>query len=163
VGGKPAPQSIPLAVYINASIYLLKHSFGNFTLIDSNATTLAGSPAHKIVYTATLPSSGLNLKFMQIFAIKDSKSYVITFGTFPTIFSRYLPTIQKMVDSFAFVPVVTAPVLSTAQGSNKTYTNATDGITLSIPQGWSTQEGQNAANARDLKVGVFIKFTSELR
>ena len=152
VGGKPAPQSIPLSVYINASIYLLKHAFGNFTLIESNATTLGGIPAHKMVYTATLPSSGLNLKFMQIFAIKDGKSFVITFGTVPTIFSIYQPTIQKMVDSFAFIPVVTTPVSTTAQGVNKTYTNATDGIALSIPRGWSTQEGQNAANATDLKV-----------
>lgn len=126
VGGKPAPQSIPLAVYINASIYLLKHAFGNFSLVDSNATTLGGFPAHKIEYTATLPPTGLNLRFMQIFAIKDSKSYVITVGTLPRNFSSYLPTIQKMVDSFAFIPVVTTPALSTAQSSNKTYTNATD-------------------------------------
>jgi serine/threonine-protein kinase len=119
VGGKPAPQSIPLALYINASIYLLRHSFDNFSLIDSNAITLGDSPAHKIVYTAILPSSGLELKFMQILTIKDSKSFVITFGTLPTNFSRYLPIIQKMVDSFGFIPVVTTPVLSTAQSSNK--------------------------------------------
>jgi hypothetical protein len=152
VGGKPAPQSIPLAVYINASIYLLRHSFDNFSLIDSNATTLGDSPAQKIVYTARLPASGIELKFMQIFTIKDSKSFVITFGSLPTIFSTYLPSIQKMVDSFAFIPVVTPPALNTAQSSNKTYTNATDGITLSIPQGWSITDGQNAANATDLKV-----------
>src|SRR5919108_5183727 len=112
VGGKPAPQSIPLAVYINASIYLLRHSFNNFSLIDSNATTLGTSPAHKIVYTARLPSSGIELEFMQIFTIKDNKSFVITFGSLPTIFSTYSPTIQKMVDSFAFIPVVTTPALS---------------------------------------------------
>src|SRR5205823_9533128 len=101
---------------------LLRHSFDNFSLIDSNATTLAGFPAHKIVYTAVLPSSGLELKFMQILTIKDSKSFVITFGTLPTNYSRYLPTIQKMIDSFAFIPVVPTPVLGTTQSSNKTYT-----------------------------------------
>lgn len=152
IGGSPAPQSVPLAVYVNASIYLLRHSFDNFSLIDSNATTLGDSPAHKIVYTAILPSSATELKFMQILTIKDSKSFVITYGTLPTIFSMYLPTIQKMVDSFAFMPVVTPPVLSTAQSSNKTYTNATDGISFIIPQGWSTEEGQNSVNATDLRV-----------
>jgi len=181
IGGKPAPQIIPLQVYINASIYVLRHSFDNFNLIDSNSTNLAGFPAQKIVYTAILPSSGIELKFMQILTIKDSKSFVITFGTLPTDFSTYLPTIQKMIDSFAFIPVTTpataqstnatttsAPPLIAkpnqntssvpaaaavpAQSSNKTYTNETDGITISVPRGWSTEEGQNRANATDLKV-----------
>jgi PsbP-like protein/PsbP len=180
-GGKPAPQIIPLQVYINASIYVLRHSFDNFSLIESNSTNLAGFPAHEFVYTAIIPSSGLEVKFMQILTIKDSKSFVITFGTLPTDFSTYLPTVQKMIDSFAFIPVTTpataqstnatttsAPPLVPkpnqntssvpaaaavpVQSSNKTYTNATDGITISVPQGWSTEEGQNKANATDLKV-----------
>jgi len=180
IGGKPASQSIPLQVYINVSLYILRHSFDNFSLIDSNSTNLAGFPAYKIVYTGIIPSSGIELKFMQILTIKDSKSFVITFGTLPTDFSTYLPTIQKMIDSFAFIPVTTpataqstnatttsAPPLIAkpnqntnsvpaaaavpAQSSNKTYTNETDGITASVPQGWSTEEGQNKANATDLK------------
>ena len=89
-------------------------------MIDSNSTTLAGFPAHKIVYTGIIPSSGLEVKFMQILTIKDSKSFVITFGTFPTNFSTYLPTIQKMIDSFAFIPVTTP---ATAQSSNATTTS----------------------------------------
>lgn len=120
IGGKPAPQIIPLRVYINASIYVLRHSFDNFSLIDSNSTNLAGFPAHKIVYKAILPSSGLEVKFMQVLTIKDSKSFVITFGTLPTDFSTYLPTIQKMIDSFAFIPVTTP---STTQAINATTTS----------------------------------------
>ena len=102
IGGNPAPQSIPLRIYADASISALRQSFSNFSLIGSNATILAGIPAHKIVYTATLPSSGVALEFMQILTIKDDKNFVITFGSLPTIYSSYLPTIQKMVDSFAF-------------------------------------------------------------
>jgi hypothetical protein len=107
IGGKPAPHSIPLQVYINTSIYVLRHSFDNFSLVESNTTTLGGFPAHKIVYTATIPSSGIEIKFMQILTIKDNKSLVITFGTLPANFSTYLPTIQQMIDSFAFIPVTT--------------------------------------------------------
>jgi len=124
IGGKPAPQSIPLQTYISASINLLSQSFKNFNLIDSNATTLGDSPAQKIVYTA-IPASGIELKFMQIFTIKDSKSYVITFGTLPIDFSRYLLTVQKMIDSFAFTSVIT-------NASNVT-TSTTDSITGDTP------------------------------
>jgi hypothetical protein len=117
VGGKPAPQNIPLITYIDASIDALRQSFSNFSLIGSNATTLGDSPAQKIVYTATLPLSGVELKFMQIFTIKDSKSFVITFGTLPTIFSTYLPTVQKMIDSFAFTSIPKGGVYECPDGS----------------------------------------------
>jgi hypothetical protein len=119
-GGKPAPQSIPLQLYINASIYALRQSFDNFSLIESNATTLAGFPAYKIVYTGIIPSSGLELEFMQVLTIKDSKNFVITFGTLPTDFSTYLPTTQKMIDSFAFIPVTTPAANATTPAANAT-------------------------------------------
>jgi len=75
-------------------------------LITSNSTSLAGLPAHDLVYTAT--QTGHDLKFMQIFTIKESKDFVITFGTLSTAFSNYLPTIQKMINSFEFVPTTNA-------------------------------------------------------
>ncbi len=109
---------IPLQLYANAGIALLKNSFLDFNLISSNATTLGGVPAQKMIYTASLPS-GLTLKFLQFFAIKDSTSYIITSGTLPADFATYLPTIQKMASSFTFVP--TSSALST---SNETVPNA---------------------------------------
>jgi hypothetical protein len=98
---------------------------------------------------------------MQILTIKDGKDFVITSAALPTDFSSYLPTFQKMIDSFAFIPVSTsstdqsrnATTTSTpSQSSNKTYTNATDVPTIGVPQGWSIEEGQNKANDTDLKV-----------
>ena len=40
-------------------------------------TILGGIPAEKIVYTANFPS-GLKLKFIQFFVIKDTTPYVVT-------------------------------------------------------------------------------------
>jgi hypothetical protein len=66
-------QLIPLQLYIDT----LKKSFSDFNLISSTMTTLDGIPAEKIVYTANFPS-GLKLKFIQFFVIKDTTSYVVT-------------------------------------------------------------------------------------
>jgi hypothetical protein len=107
-------QSIPLQLYINAGIDILKKSLSNFDLISSNATTLGGVPAEKMVYTANLPS-GLKLKFIQSFAIKDTTGYIVTSGTLPDDFTNYLPTVQKMISSFSFVPITTP--LSTSNES----------------------------------------------
>jgi hypothetical protein len=125
IGGKPVPQNISLEQYNNASINALSRSFPGFNITESNATTLAGIPAHKIVYTAIIPTSGLELKFMQIFTIKDGKDYVITSAALTTDFSTYLPTFQKMIDSFAFVPLTTPSSSASLQATNATTARVT--------------------------------------
>jgi hypothetical protein len=107
--GQPVPQNMSLEQWSNATIKGLSQSFDNFSLIESNSTTVAGFPAHEIVYTATLPSSGVEIKFMQLLTIKDHKEYIITANAFPLDFSFYLPTLQEMINSLAFIPTVTNP------------------------------------------------------
>ena len=57
--------------------------------------------AHKIVFTAT-DSMKHERKAMQIWTIKGNKAYLITYKAEPMQYSKYLPTIQKMVESFQF-------------------------------------------------------------
>jgi hypothetical protein len=121
-------QLIPLQVYVNAGIAMLKKSFSHFNLISSNATSIGGVPAEEMVYTANL-LSGHKLKFIQFLAIRDTTSYVVTSGTLADDFATYLPTVQKMISSLSFVPVTTmlsssnetAPMRST---SNQTTQNS---------------------------------------
>jgi hypothetical protein len=107
--GQPAPQNMSLEQWSNATIRGLSQSFNNFSLIESNSTTVAGFPAHEILYTATLPSSEVEIKFMQLLIIKDNKEYIITANSLPTDFTFYLPTLQEMINSFVFIPTVTTP------------------------------------------------------
>jgi eukaryotic-like serine/threonine-protein kinase len=114
-----ASQLIPLQVYINAGIDVLKKIFSGLNLISSNATTLGGVPAQKMVYTANL-SSGLKLKFLQYFTIRDNTSYDITSGTLPGDFATYLPTIQRMISSLSFLsPTSMSSPNGTVPTSNK--------------------------------------------
>ena len=57
--------------------------------------------AHKIVFTAT-DSIKHERKAMQIWTVKGDNAYLITYKAEPGQYSKYLPTIQKMVDSFQF-------------------------------------------------------------
>lgn len=87
-----------LSDYTNNRIETLK-SNANYTLIESGNTTLAGNPAYKAVYT--LNYAGISAKIMEIWTIKDDKTYTITFTTTnPENYDRYLNTAQKMIDSF---------------------------------------------------------------
>jgi hypothetical protein len=124
--GNRLPLSVSLEQFSAASTNNLRQSFPHFNLLESSSTTLGGFPAHKIVYTAIIPSSGLEVKFMQIFTIKDGKDFVITSAALPTDFSTYLPTFQKMIDSFAFIQVTTpAAIPSNAATPAAIPSNAT--------------------------------------
>jgi hypothetical protein len=64
-------------------------------IIQSNSTTLAGNPAHKFVFVKG------EAKAMMVFTIKGDKAYYVFYGArSPVQYSTYLPTVQKMIDSF---------------------------------------------------------------
>jgi len=83
-----------LADYADAIISDLKQ---DFRVTESN-TTLAGNPAYKILYTGLEES--VDLQAMLVMAIKGDRAYIISYTAEPENFSYYLPTVQKMIDSF---------------------------------------------------------------
>jgi eukaryotic-like serine/threonine-protein kinase len=80
----------------------LTQSHPDFKLTESTNSILAGNTAHKIVFSATD-----NMKHkrtaMQIWTLKGDNAYLITYKAEPGKYSKYLPTIQKMIDSFQII------------------------------------------------------------
>jgi hypothetical protein len=80
---------------------ILKRKLPNFDFIKSESdatTTLAGNPAHKIVYKY---KKGQNdIKVMETLTVKYNKGYILMYNAEASKYSEYLPTIQKMMDSF---------------------------------------------------------------
>jgi len=89
-------QPITLAKYANNSIEDLRKDFDVIKL-DRNVS-LSNNPAYKLVYNGV--EEGVNLQAMLILTIKGDKAYIISYNAEPTKFSYYLPTLQKMIDSF---------------------------------------------------------------
>jgi eukaryotic-like serine/threonine-protein kinase len=83
-----------LATYADAIISDLKQ---DFRVTESNAT-LAGNPAYKVVYSGLEES--VDLQAMLVMALKGDKVYIISYTAEPEKYSYYLPTVQKMIDSF---------------------------------------------------------------
>ncbi len=97
VGNLPF-QNISLEALNNASVDNLRNSLVDFELIESNATTIAYNPAYKIVYSDRVEQD--ERKTMQVLSIKEDKVYLLTYSAEASRYDRYLPTIQKMIDSF---------------------------------------------------------------
>jgi hypothetical protein len=100
-------SNYPLDVYSENALDQLKSSFQNFRIEHLNAnSSLSDYPAYYIDYAYTVPTSQgiLKLKNLQIWTILDDKVYSFTFGAQPLEFESYMPTIDKVIDSFEINP-----------------------------------------------------------
>jgi hypothetical protein len=103
--------------YTSAAISKLRF-LQDFNMTESEDATLAGFPAHKIIYTVTVPTEGGSypLKNMQIWTVKDGKAYIVTYGGVQNQFFESWSDAQKMVDSFEIVKLGSPPPTISAQG-----------------------------------------------
>jgi serine/threonine-protein kinase len=70
-------------------------------IIESNKTTLDGNPAHKVL--GMFKQEGKDINVIDEWAIKNGQLYRITFYSEQGSFSNFIPTIQKMIDSFVIL------------------------------------------------------------
>ncbi|GEM_PF-1988588 len=104
-----------------------KRLFGPFASVTSNATTLAGSPASRIL--TAVQDNGTGYRGIQVVTIVDSKAYTIQFFAPSEVYSQIAPTVQKMADSLEVDP----SKIPTVKNS---YANPELGITIKVPPGW---------------------------
>ena len=63
--------------------------------ISDSAVTLAGSPGHQWQYTVTI--GDVKGHGMQVWTVKDNKSYVLTYTAANELFDAFTPVVQKMI------------------------------------------------------------------
>jgi PsbP-like protein len=93
----PANYNISLNEFIDLNIRDLKDTRPGFNLIESTPTTLGGVPAYQIVFTE------IGQKKLGISAIKGNKVYMVSYGTRPERYLKYISTVEQMIASFEFL------------------------------------------------------------
>ena len=93
----PSPDEVTLRDYTENSLNTFRN-MPNIRLLQSFPNTLAGLPAHMVVYSEN--ADGIDIQKMQIWTIVDNDTaYVVTFGAEQTQFSTYLPAVEHMINS----------------------------------------------------------------
>jgi hypothetical protein len=95
-------QNISLQEVTNVQISDLKKSNPDLNVLESTSTTIADNPAHKIVFSAT-DNKEVERKAMQVWTVIGNKAFLITYKAEPDKFTSYLPTIERMIDSFKVI------------------------------------------------------------
>jgi hypothetical protein len=71
----------------------------DFQLVESKGVIFHGNPAHSLIYTFSVPGNG-TLKVMDFGTIERNIIHVFQYKAQEDKFDSYLPTIQRMIDSF---------------------------------------------------------------
>jgi eukaryotic-like serine/threonine-protein kinase len=102
----PSLQNMTLDKLVELNLNSLKQQLSNFSLIETNTTTISpeNQTAQKIAYTNTNkdPNFPLRFKTMQIFTIKDGQIFTISYVSEESQYLKYLSTIERMIDSITF-------------------------------------------------------------
>jgi hypothetical protein len=92
--------------YVSGVINKAKQSLPDFQIIEPNHdTNITGTSASKIVYSFLSQDPVVQAHFlsMNIWGIKDKKVYGISYTEIKSLYATYLPTVQKMIDSFEVI------------------------------------------------------------
>ena len=77
----------------------LKNLYPDIQILESMETIFLGHPSHMIIFTATDDTQSMR-KAMQIWFKEDNKAFLMTYKSDNQRYIKYLPTIDKMLNSF---------------------------------------------------------------
>ncbi len=125
------PNNTTLNNYTNTLLRSYQNKLENFTIIESGSSSLAGIPAHRLVFSAT--EAGFTYKALNVWSIIGDKALIMIYYAEPTKYLTYLPVISKMIESLQIdTNAFTKP---TPAG---TYVVPSLGLEVAVPHGWST-------------------------
>lgn len=88
-----------LASITQNQLNTLKNLYPDIQILESMETIFLGHPSHMIIFTATDNTQSMR-KAMQILFKEDNKAFLMTYKSDNQRYSKYLPTIDKMLNSF---------------------------------------------------------------
>ncbi|HLD42249.1 MAG TPA: PsbP-related protein [archaeon] len=81
--------------FLQDSIEVLIETVPGFTIVEHREDKLGDVPAYRIIYT-----EDSKLKYLQVFAIKDKNTYILTYTAPAETFDKYLPEAEKIISSY---------------------------------------------------------------
>ena len=88
-----------LASITQNQLNTLKNLYPDIQILESMETIFLGHPSHMIIFTATDNTQTLR-KAMQVWFKEDNKAFLMTYKSDNQMYSKYLPTIDEMLNSF---------------------------------------------------------------
>jgi eukaryotic-like serine/threonine-protein kinase len=91
------PQDIPLSEYTKVSLSEIKQ-LSDPNIGEAQVVAMGANEGRQIIYQGE--ENGISVQRMQTWSVKGNRAYVITYTALPESFNDYLPTVEKMIQSF---------------------------------------------------------------
>ena len=132
------PESLTLDEYVDLAVENLE--LAGFSVTESKSAILDKNRAKEI--TISMELEGQKIDQTQIVTIKDQTVYLIALTTLPQTTLRYMPTFERMVDSFEFSEIIETPIEieEFLISQYLVYENTAQGITMKYPPNWQKVE-----------------------
>ncbi|MGA7542058.1 MAG: PsbP-related protein [Nitrososphaeraceae archaeon] len=101
--GRQDANDRTLEQYTSESLEAYGANTTNLRITESTPTTIAGNPAHRIVFTENV--EGNTVQKMQIWTIVGSFVYIITFGADQAEYPQFLPDVERMISTLQITPL----------------------------------------------------------
>jgi eukaryotic-like serine/threonine-protein kinase len=90
-------DDISLAQYTEESIAEVK-KLSDPNVEEAKAINLGENQGRQIIYTGE--ENGSSVQKMQVWSVQNERVYIVTYTALPDSYNNYLPTIEKMIESF---------------------------------------------------------------
>lgn len=97
------PGNVVLSDYVSREIASLQDSLPGFKLIDLDQSRLGNITAQKVVFTSGLHEDGIvygKSQTMELISIDRGVSYFFVYKAEASAYSKYLPVVVEMIESF---------------------------------------------------------------
>lgn len=88
------PRPLTLDDYTQISLKQINDIPGT-TIGESRATTLSGSPAHRLAYRGDLGAG--DLRFLAVWTVRNGKAWLVTFASDPARYNASLPEVERLL------------------------------------------------------------------
>jgi hypothetical protein len=91
------------STFLKQEMSFLAQSFPHFTPVQISNSSLGGHNAYAVVFMYSDPIVGTG-KVFEIWTIKGSKAYILSYHADSVDYINYLPIVQTMIKSFELIP-----------------------------------------------------------
>ena len=135
VGAEKLFLNIDLDAYTELTLKSLETP--DFKIIDSSKITLSGNPAQMIVFSDKNEFGG-DLQALAAWTIIDKNGYFIILGSEPSMYVHYLPTFQKILDSFEIDKTIKEEIeIELDFKDYTTHVDSVNGLKFQYPTQWN--------------------------
>src|ERR687898_252699 len=96
------PVTNPLEVRINNLINNYTAALDGFKLVSSESSSLGDNPGRSLLYTYNDIKYG-DVKVLSVHTISNSTEYTVVYTADQAQFSKYLPAVKEIIDSFTLI------------------------------------------------------------